>query len=58
MGGKDGADFIISFRTGDVTTTAAGKTLKYDLAPAAPVVRLVCSTGDFLFSNLRITPQP
>jgi hypothetical protein len=58
QGTKGGVDFSMTYRAGEVTATIGGKTAKTMLSPNSPVVRIVCSTGDFLFSDLRITPLP
>lgn len=47
-------DFSLAFAGGTVTARVAGQERQFALKAQAPVVRLICSTGEFLFTDLRI----
>jgi len=48
--------FQISYDGKSVAVGVAGQTRTYQMSSGAPVVEIVCSTGEFLFSNLAIRP--
>ena len=67
-GGKDKATQIIAkpgdmevaftllYDAADVTVIIDGHEKKFELKATRPVVRITCSTGEFLYSDLRIRP--
>jgi hypothetical protein len=55
---SDSLPFTIAFNGSTVTVRVGGKEQQFALAAAKPVVRVVCSTGEFLFTNLKIEPTP
>lgn len=48
--------FRFAFKNGEVQATFGDKQRTFKLAVKQPVVRLVCSTGEFLYTDLRISP--
>ncbi|MBA2919266.1 hypothetical protein GON01_15305 [Sphingomonas sp. MAH-20] len=49
--------FRLSYDGGAVTVTIGGAERRFPFQAREPVVRLVCSTGEFLYTDLRIVPQ-
>lgn len=47
-------DFNLAFSQGSVTVRIAGQEQRFALKASSPTVRIVCSTGEFLFTDLRI----
>ena len=50
--------FSLAFDGSSVTVVVGGKQQQIALATAKPVIRVICSTGEFLFTNLKIQPAP
>jgi hypothetical protein len=48
--------FNLSFRGGTVSASIGNEQRTLAVKSSAPVVRIVCSTGEFLFTNLSIQP--
>jgi hypothetical protein len=48
--------FTLFYDGADVTVTIDGHEKKYELKATRPVVRITCSTGEFLYSDLLIRP--
>ena len=50
--------FKLTYNGSDVVVSLDGETRSYPLKIAEPVVRVICSTGEFLFTDLTIAPAP
>jgi hypothetical protein len=49
--------FTLLYDGADVTVIIDGHEKKFELKATRPVVRITCSTGEFLYSDLRIRPN-
>ncbi|MHA6770129.1 hypothetical protein [Sphingobium ummariense] len=47
-------DFSLAFSAGTVTARIAGQEQRFTLNAPTPIVRLICSTGEFLYTDLKI----
>jgi hypothetical protein len=50
-------DFRLSYDGRSVTVRIGGEEQSLPFTAAEPVVRIVCSTGEFLYTDLKIVPQ-
>jgi len=50
--------FKLTYNGSEVVVNLDGEARSYPLKMAEPVVRVICSTGEFLFTDLKITPTP
>lgn len=50
--------FKLIYSGSEVTVILGSETRTYQLKTAEPVVRVICSTGEFLFTELEIKPMP
>lgn len=48
--------FKLTYSGSEVTVTLGEETRRFPLKTAEPVVRVICSTGEFLFTDLEIKP--
>jgi hypothetical protein len=57
--GKPGTvqPFVLAYDGKVVSVTVGTDTKRFPVAAPAPVVQIICSTGEFLFTDLVITPQ-
>jgi hypothetical protein len=49
--------FSLTFDGSKVSASIGREHRAFSMQAAAPVVRIVCSTGEFLFTNLSIEPS-
>ena len=49
--------FTLSYDGSQVIVNLGNEAKSFPLKAAEPVVRIVCSTGEFLFTDLTIKPQ-
>jgi hypothetical protein len=50
--------FKLTYNGSEVVVTLDGEIRSYPFKMAEPVVRVICSTGEFLFTDLTVTPTP